>query len=193
MPARGRAIRCRAEDAAMVDARSALPWTGVAGSLVGFAAVLYATGLSPTVSWTADALSDLGAPGAATAGAFNGGLGVAGVIALPFAWVLFDAARHPVERLGAVLFAATVADLALIGAFPIGTTLHFPLSVGYFSLLSFTLWIHGTGTVLAGDARRGLLAIWLGLGNTLVWVGWSAAGTEGVAIPEFVGSLVLFA
>lgn len=177
----------------MADARSALPWTGVASSLVGFAAVLYATGLSPTFSWTANALSDLGAPGAATAGTFNGGLVAAGVIALPFAWVLFDAARHPVERLGAVLFAATVADLALIGAFPTGTALHFPLSVGYFTLLSVTLWTHGTGTVLAGNARRGLVSIWLGLGNTLVWVAWSAVGTEGVAIPEFLGSVVLFA
>lgn len=175
----------------MASGRRRLAWTGIAGSVVGFGTTLLATVLSPSFSWTANALSDLGAPTAANPWLFNGGLVAAGLVSLPFAWVLFASARHLVERLGAAVFAATVADLALIGAFPEGTALHFPLSVGYFTLLSFALWIYGSGTVLAGDARRGLAAIWLGLGNVLVWVLWSAFGTAGVAIPEILGSIVL--
>lgn len=177
----------------MEPRRDVLAWTGIAGSLLGFSTTLLATGLSPTFSWTSNALSDLGAATAANPALFNGGLVVAGVVALPFGWVLYAAARHPVERLGAVVFAATVADLALVGAFPTGTRLHLPLAVGYFALLSFALWIHGTGTVLAGDARRGLAAIWLGLGNVVVWAAWAGVGTEGLAIPEILGSIVLLA
>lgn len=177
----------------MADSHRVLVWTGVAGSLLGFATTLLATVLSPTFSWTANALSDLGAPAAANPWLFNGGLVAAGLVSLPFAWVLYDAARHAVERLGAVVFAATVTDLALIGAFPEGTAVHFPLAVAYFTLLSFALWLHGSGTVLAGDARRGLAAIWLGIGNVLVWVLWTAFGTEGLAIPEIAGTLLLLA
>lgn len=166
-------------------------WSGIAGSLVGFTATLLATLLSPSFSWTANALSDLGAPGAANPWLFNGGLIAAGLIALPFAWTLYSAASHAIERLGAVAFAATVVDLSLIGAFPEGTDLHFPLAVGYFTLLTFALWIHGSGTVLAGDARRGLVFIWLGIGHVLAWVLWTWVGTDGVAIPELVGSVIL--
>lgn len=177
----------------MATGRRLLTWTGVAGALIGFVTTFLATLLSPTFSWTANALSDLGAPGAANPWLFNGGLIVSGLIALPFAWILYVAARNAVERLGAGTFAGTVALLALVGAFPEGTTLHPPLAVGYFTLLSLTLWIHGTGTVLAGDAVRGLAVIWLGIAHVLGWILWVAIGTAGVAIPEFAGSWVLLA
>lgn len=177
----------------MSTVRRLLPWSGLAGSLVGFGTTLLATLLSPSFSWTGSALSDLGAPGATTPWLFNGGLVAAGIVALPFAWVLVAAARNPAERLGAVAFAGAVAALALVGAFPSGTALHLPAAVAYFALLTLALWIHGTGTVLAGDARRGLAAIWLGILHVLQWTGWAAFGTDGVAIPELVGSLALLA
>lgn len=170
-----------------------MTWSGIASSLVGFASTLLATVLSPTFSWTGSALSDLGAADAATPWLFNGGLVVAGVVALPFAWVLFATARHVLERVGAVGFAGSVVGLALVGLFPIGTALHTPVAVAYFLLFTVAMWLHGSGAALAGDVRRGLVSIWLGIGHLLAWLGWAASGIEGIAIPEIVGSAILLA
>ena len=177
----------------MAAARRALAWSGLAGSALGFSTTLLAVALSPTFSWTASALSDLGAASSPTAAVFNGGLLVAGLVSLPFALVLWSAARNAVERGGAVAFATTVASLAGVGAFPTGTALHVPVAVTYFVALSVALWVHGSGAVLAGDARRGLAAVWLGLANVAAWGLWAVSGLEGVALPEVVGSLALLA
>lgn len=60
-------------------------------------------------------------------------------------------------------------------------------------LLTFALWVHGSGAVLAGDARRGLAAVWLGIGNVLQWLLWAVGFRvgDGLAVAEFVGSVVL--
>lgn len=173
--------------------RRVMVWSGVASSLVGFLTTLSATSLSPTFSWTTNALSDLGAAEAATPWLFNGGLIVAGAIALPFAWVLFDTARHGLERVGAAAFAGSVFGLALVGAFPTGTALHAPVAVAYFLLFTLAMWLHGSGAALVGDVRRGLVAIWLGIGHLLAWLVWVASGVAGIAIPELAGSAILFA
>lgn len=177
----------------MFAGRHPLDWSGVAGALVGFGTTLLATALSPAFSWTGSALSDLGARTAATPLLFNGVLVVAGVVALPFAAVLWRTAGHRVERVGAVAFAATVVSLVLIGAFPTGTDPHLPASVGFFVLLTLTLWIHGSGAVLSGTPARGLASLWLGIAHVVVWTAWLAGLRlgDGIAIPEFAGSLVL--
>jgi len=177
----------------MVDVEWLAARSGVVGPLVGFAATLSATALSPTFHWTANALSDLGAAGAANPWLFNWGLVASAVLTVPFAWPLWVEADHPLERLGSATFAGSTVALALVGLFPEGTSLHLPVAVVYFSLLTFTLWIHGSGWVLAGLSRRGLLAVWLGIGHVLLWIGWLAAGFGGIAIPELGGSLALYA
>lgn len=170
-----------------------MAWSGVAGSGLGLTATLAATLLSPTFSWTANALSDLGAPTAANPWLFNGGLVVAGVIAMPFAWVLFATARHVLEHVGAASFAGSVVGLALVGLFPVGTALHAPAAVAYFLLFTVAMWLYGTGAALAGDVRRGLVSIWLGIGHVLAWLAWVAVGPDGIAVPELVGSVILLA
>lgn len=176
----------------MADAERLAVLAGVVGPPVGFAATLAATAVSPTFRWTGDALSDLGAASAANPWLFNYGLVASALLTLPFTWALWVVADHPVQRLGVVAFAAGTVALGLVGLFPIGSDLHGPVAVAYFTLLTFTLWIHGSGSVLAGLARRGLAAIWLGIGHVLVWVGWLAAGPGGIAVPEIVGSLLLY-
>lgn len=173
--------------------RRALTWSGLASSLVGFATTLAAAALSPTFSWTADALSDLGAATAANPWLFNGGLVAAGLIGLPFAGLLVRRARHALERVGAVAVGGSVAALALVGAFPTGTPEHFPVAVAYFALFTVAMWLHGTGAALAGDVRRGLGAVWLGIAHGLAWLVWAAVGPAGLAIPEIVGSALLLA
>ena len=166
---------------------------GVVGPPVGFAATLAATFLSPTFRWTADALSDLGAATAANPWLFNWGLVASALVTLPFAWALWAAAAHPLQRLGTVAFLASTLGLGLVGVFPVGSDLHGPVAIAYFAFLTVTLWVHGTGSVLAGRLRTGLAAIWLGIGHVLFWIGWIAAGPGGIAIPEIVGSVALYA
>jgi len=166
---------------------------GVVGPLVGFGTTLAATASSPSFRWTGSALSDLGAVGAANPWLFNYGLLASALVTLPFVWPVWAAADHPVERLGAVAFALSVVLLGLVGVFPIDTALHGPVSAAYFTLLTVTLWVHGSGWVLAGLPGRGLIAIWLGIGHVLFWIGWVATGPGGIAVPELVGSLAFYA
>ena len=168
-------------------------WSGLASSAVGFGATLLAVAISPTFAWPTNALSDLGAAGEPTALLFNGGLVVAGLAGLPFGWVLLSAARGTLERAGGALFAGSVAALALVGAFPIGTDPHLPVAVAYFLLFTLAMGAHGAGAALAGDRRRGLASVGLGVAHVLSWLAWSAAGPPGLAIPEIVGSGLLLA
>ncbi|MDZ7702273.1 MAG: DUF998 domain-containing protein [Halobacteriales archaeon] len=175
----------------MDDYRRAAAWAGLASSVVGFGTILLATLVSPTFSWTASALSDLGAAGEPTAWLFNGGLIAAGVVGLPFGWALFATARGALERAGAAAFAGSVAALALVGAFPTGTPTHFPVAVAYFLLFTLAMWLHGAGAALAGDVRRGLAAVGLGILHLLAWLAWAAVGPPGLALPELGGSVLL--
>lgn len=177
----------------MVDADGLARRAGVVGPLVGFATTLAAIAASPTFRWTASALSDLGAPGAATPWLFNGGLVASALVTVGVAWVLWTDARHAVERLGTVVFLTSTVALALVGLFPEGTSLHSPVSITYFALLTVTLWVHGTGWALVGRVCRGLLAIWLGIAHVLAWIAWLAAGPGGIAVPEMGGSLLFYA
>lgn len=177
----------------MLDVERLAVRAGVVGPLVGFAATLSATALSPTFRWTGNALSDLGAATATNPWLFNYGLIASALLTLPFAWVVWVDAANSLQRLGALAFAACTVGLGLVGVFPIGSGLHGPVAIAYFTFLTFTLWIHGSGSVLAGLARRGLAAIWLGIGHVLFWVVWVAAGFGGIAVPEFVGSLSIYA
>lgn len=165
---------------------------GVIGPLVTFLTTFAATVASPTFRWSVSALSDLGAPGAANPWLFNYGLVVGMALTLPFAWALWTAAAHPLQRLGTAATAATIVLLGLVGVFPAGTDLHLPVAVAFFVGVSLTTWIHGTGTVLAGKARRGLLAIWLGIVHLLVWAGWAALGVGGIAVPEMAGAVLFY-
>lgn len=168
-------------------------WSGVLGALVGIAAVLVATALSPTFSWTGNAISDLGAPSAAHPQVLNVGLVASGVLAVPFVVVLWQRATHPLERAGGIAYALSLASLALIGVFPIGDPLHTPVSVAFFTLGTVTLLVHGTGTILGGTVQRGLGSIWLGLASVVSWILW-AVGVRlgpGLAIPELIGTVLV--
>lgn len=179
----------------MPTARYLAARAGVAGALVGFLAILVGALLSPTFSLSASAVSDLGAPGAANPWILNAGLVASAAVSLPFAWPLWSSADHPVQRAGAVGFVASMAALALVGLFPAGTALHGPAAVAYFLLGTLTLWVHGTGTALAGAVRGGLATVWLGIVHVLSWLVWGAGIRlgPGLAVPELIGSVLLFA
>lgn len=168
-------------------------WSGVAGALLGVATVLVATHLSPTFAWTENAISDLGASGAAHPQVLNGGLLASSLLAVPFVSVLWRQATNPLERAGTVTYALSLVSLALIGVFPIGDPLHTPVSVAFFTLGTVTLLLYGTGTVLGGAIQRGLGSIWLGLAQVVSWILWDVGIRlgPGLAIPELIGAALV--
>lgn len=177
---------------------------GLAAPVVALTAIVLATLLAApeTFTWHGRALSDMGRPGARTFLLFNGGLIVGGLFGLPFAWRLWIVGRRRLERLGAALLAVTLVGMIGVGGFFIGHTnyyfdtyLHGAAAVTFFAAAPVAQWLYGTGQVLAGTRRLGLLSIWLGIVHPVAWLGWLMSRTGAAdprawfAIPEFVAAV----
>ncbi|QRV15966.1 DUF998 domain-containing protein [Haloterrigena salifodinae] len=184
--------------------RRAATACGLAAPVVALGAIVLATLVAApeTFSWRARALSEMGRYETRTFPLFNGGLILGGLLGVPFGWRLWLAARNGLERLGAALLWAATAALVGIGVFFLGhdafyldTEFHTPVALLFFGIAPFAQWVYGSGLVLAGDVRLGLVSVWLGIVHPLCWLGWlaSRAGAEGpsawFAIPEFVAAV----
>jgi hypothetical membrane protein len=169
---------------------------GVLAPVLTLGAIFAATLLSPSFSWTANALSNLGGKYAAVATPttrllFNNGLVLGGLVGLGFGPALLAARRNVVELLGTGLFGLTLGAMALIGVFPQHLDPHFTVAVGFYTLLSLAFWGYGAGNWLAGARRRGLLTVGAGVLNLSTWVVWGLTGPftrPGLALPEIVGA-----
>lgn len=159
---------------------------GVAVSVTGILSVALIVPFDPVTQ----AISELGDPSAPHSVLFNTSFIVAGIVALPFAVLLAVEGRNAYEAAGAVLVAVSFVALSAIGAFPIGHPYHIPAAISHYAVFTFALWVHGTGEALAGDTRRGLVAVWLGNANVVVWATWVfwRAYAPGLAIPEALGA-----
>ncbi|MEF8773954.1 MAG: DUF998 domain-containing protein [Halobacteriales archaeon] len=143
--------------------------------------------------WTTHALSALGAPHRATAPVFNAGLVLAGALGVAFTWRVGCAGTNAAHRLGAALLGLSFASLALVGVFDVTRPLHVPVAVAFFLLFTYGLFVHGTGDVLAGAAGRGLRSVWYAVAHVTGWLLFAALPLSGIALPELVGSLALWA
>jgi hypothetical membrane protein len=160
--------------------------------------MLLAAVLSPEFSLREHALSNLGvtwtdAGTTTTAVLFNGGLIAGGIIGVLAAGSAYRRARRRVDRIVLALVGLTLALMGLVGVFPQGERLHFPVAIGFFLLISITLCVDGWFLFRAGERRRGLLVVTGGTANIAAWVVWFAAAespSEGLAIPELFGALM---
>jgi hypothetical membrane protein len=144
--------------------------------------------------WTTHALSDLGHVKEPTAPLFNGGLIVAGVLGVAFCWRVWRAATNAWHRLGAALMALGLVNSALVGVFPLPKDLHGVVALAYFVLFTLGLFAHGSGDALTdGRAARGVRSIWYGVAHVAAWVLLGLVPFDGIALPELVGALGLWA
>lgn len=167
----------------------------IAVSAIGiFGSVILASWITGSwFTWTGNALSHLGEVGRTTAPLFNGSLLVVGVLGLAFGWWVWTAATNHWQRLGALLLAAAMANAGLVGVFPLPNPEHGPVSVAFFVLFTFGLFVHGSGDALAGRPHRGVRSIWYGIAHVTGWALFGLAPFSGIAIPELVGVLALWA
>jgi hypothetical membrane protein len=179
--------------------------TGVAGPVIAYGAIFVATILFQDFSWLENALSHTGAVGGKHADAasasvpvFNYGLIAAGIIVLPYVWLLWMGTAHVLQKAGVAAFGLAALSLSCVGLFPVGSeyaAYHTPAALAHYISFSFGLWFYGTGGVLVDRTKWGLVTMWIGIVHLLLWIFW-AVGTvlgspvTGLAIPEFLGGLI---
>lgn len=124
--------------------------------------------LFPSFSWTADTLAAAGRAGRPSALLFDASIVLGALLGIVFLGRLWPETTHPHQRAGIGLIAALVA---LTGGAQLG--LRNPwfelIALAFVLLLLPALAIFGSGDVLAGRPRRGLLAVWLGVTHLLAW------------------------
>jgi len=178
---------------------------------VGF--IFLGTVVDPAFNWRSRSLSSIGkATGQSLLALgsldqlaftlFNGGLLLAPLLGIPFAYLLWTDAAGRTERAAIVLMVVTLLSNGGVGvAYLDGpfASLHFLTAMGAFFGTQITLWVHGSGLVLRGASRSGLQAIWLSNVAAIVWVVWMLLEAflftgDGdtwtyFAVPEFVAAL----
>lgn len=159
---------------------------GALGSLVALAGVTLATAVSPTFSWAGSALSDLGVR-PPTALLFNASLALGGAVALGYVAAL---RRH--SGVVAACYALAVASMALVGVFPAGTALHFPVAVSFFLALTATMAADG---LARRDTASGRVALTLSAAHVVSWALWlrGVRFGPGLAVPEYAGAVAFAA
>ncbi|WP_225917729.1 DUF998 domain-containing protein [Halobaculum rubrum] len=167
--------------------------SGAGAMIAALGGIAVAVALAPWFSVTTNALSDLGvADRAAVATAFNGGLLLGGAVALAYAWALWAAAGTRGARLVAVEFGVAALLMAGVGAFPSGTSLHFPVALGFYLVVTLVLATDGAVRRTTTAGRLALAAAGVHVAQWWFWIAGVRFGS-GLAIPELVGALVLAA
>lgn len=160
--------------------------TGPVAAAVAMGCIVAATAISPTFSWWAGALSDLGV-GGASAWLFNGGLVLGWLLGLPYAWALWTAAADSLGHLRAATYLCALLGMAGVGLFPAGQPAHLPIALAFFVFASLTLLVDGVARL---RLPTGKFALACGVASPLVWPAWGLwlAPGAGIAVPEFVAA-----
>ena len=165
---------------------------GVLAPVLAFTFILMAVWSHPQFSWTANALSDLGVVSGVTAGIFNSGLVVCGVLCLTFAIGLYLLLiENTMGRVGVIVFALACLSLVAIGTFPESVSpTHYLVSVAFFVLLPISLLVITAGFAANRHAKMALFTLVVAVVAALPWVLYFTVHyVSGVAIPETISGL----
>jgi hypothetical membrane protein len=161
--------------------------------LVSYGMIFLAIMNAPWFSWYRNALSDLGARASSDL-YFNSGLILAGFLEALFSIGLFLNLRGVVGEASAVVLFADSIALMCIGIFPeTAGRIHFYVSVAFFLLYPIASILFGVHLLSHGKDRLfGVLSVVMAFICLAIWflVPWRSMGVTGVAIPEFLSSLV---
>lgn len=116
---------------------------GIVGPVIAVIFIGASISIHPWFSFADNALSDLGAIGTTHSYVFNIGLILTGIFGLVFAIGLIRFLERRLGQIGAAIFGAGTFSLILIGIFPEGMSLHYPVSIGFFALAALGILIEG--------------------------------------------------
>ena len=165
---------------------------GVIAPVLAFTFILMAVESYPPFSWITNALSDLGVVSGVTAGVFNSGLIICGVLCLTFAIGLFLLLIESViGRMGVIVFALACVSLVAIGTFPENVSpTHYLVSVAFFVLLPISLLVITAAFALNRQTKMALFTLAVDVVAALPWILYfSIHYVSGVAVPEAVSGL----
>jgi hypothetical membrane protein len=172
---------------------SVAPAVAIGGIVV---AVLLAPGFDP-LSGT---LSDLGVAGGPAAWVFNTAMVATGLVALPFGVaILFDGTA--LEKVSFLFLAAAMNGLNMVGVFQKGQALHVWGGLLFYVSFTVAFLCYGVGARERAQ-REARVTLGLAGGHVSLWLVWGVvmvvrqpagnpAYAPGIAIPEFLGALVL--
>ncbi|WP_048147995.1 DUF998 domain-containing protein [Palaeococcus ferrophilus] len=164
-------------------------YAGLTAPLVSFSGIALA--ILVNRSWwslTDNAISDLGRVGLPHNWLLNLPLILTALLGIYYAIGLLGEMRNRVEKAGVGVFTLGLVFLALIGAFPEGTSPHYTVSWGFFLFASLGYLIIGLGLWMEGHRNIGTFTVLLFITEVLL-TRWAFGTFRGIAIPEFIAAL----
>lgn len=179
---------------------------GIVAPIIAIVFIGAAISIHPWFSFADNALSDLGAIGTSKSYVFNIGLILTGIFGLVFALGLVQFSDRKLGQIAAAIFGVGTFSLILIGIFPEGMSLHYPVSIGFFALAALGILVEGIDQLRNPSSRSwGVLIVCI-----LILAGASTALTSTIpydfsqelvhrtsdslsfpiAITEIIGSIV---
>jgi len=165
---------------------------GLLAPIIAYTAIFIAIANAPWFTWYANALSDLGAH-AGSDYIFNTGLMIAGILLLLFSIGLFLHFQDLLSKVGAIFLVLDSIALFAIGFFPeTAGIIHFYVSVMFFVMFPLGYLIISVAFLLKkSNIWLAMLALIGAIASIIIWsFPWRSFGITGVAIPEFLSSLV---
>ena len=170
---------------------------GLASPIVSYVGIFLAANLTSEFTWTGKSLSWLGETTSQYNFLFNTSIKIGAVIGIPFALMLLAEGETRLKKLSALLLTFSLLGLLGVGTFhlDIDPSIHLTSATVFFMAATFSMFVWGSGVVLEGRPRWGLVVIWLGVLQILGWAIYSiqaemfgANAIQGIAIPESHGS-----
>lgn len=178
---------------------------GILMPIVAFTCIFLAIYFAPGLSWTENALSDLGVMPGVTSALFNYGLIASGILGFVFATSLFRVMRffdvlsaddkpHMLfyrGESGALFFSLACLALVAIGVFPENVRyVHGLASVAFFVALFLALILLGIAFLQVRQKLWAVFTLLLGIVAVVPWLLlFVVRYVSGVAIPELISAV----
>lgn len=140
-------------------------------------------------SWTQNSLSDLGSSQATNPWIFNYGIIITALLGISYFSKLRKTKLNFYSKTGLAALIIDFITLVLIGVYPLGSDLHYPLSITFFALLPIATTLYGVGK-LKINKKKGSIIILVTLLGFLTATALLMT-LNGVAAPEIIGVLVI--
>jgi len=162
--------------------------SGLLAPIVAFLSIALAILTHPWFSLTDNAISDLGALDVEDNYILNIGLIVSGLLGIVFACGLYESLTSNLGKAGSIILLFGCLSLFLVGVFPEGTELHFPVSISFFILTALGILVVGL-SFYESNQRYSVFTEFLIVSGFILTVN-ALSNFEGVAVAELIAGII---